>query len=232
MRSVDDLVGDVIKALVGTGKLENTIILFTSDNGYLHGEHRQNEKFVAFEESIRVPLYVRLPGRSMQVRNQVVLNNDLAPTIAELAGVTPQLKVDGTSFVPLLGTPLDSWRRRFLVEHWQAGDVDASDVPTDVPTYAAVRTWSWYTNNMLYVQYEDPAQTPEMYDMMRDPDQPQQPAHGHRPVASDAAQVAPVVVGSTAGLSGGDLSLAGVRRSLSHAPVGGNIGSGSDDNPR
>lgn len=173
LRAVDDLIGRVVAALRATGELENTVILFTSDNGFLHGEHRMAEKLVAYEESIRVPLYARIPGVAGGMTiEQLVTNNDLAPTIAELAGATPDLIVDGASFVPLLNGQ-SAWRKRFLVEHW--------DGPTgsvlDLPTYGAVRSlWASPNGpvNVLYLEYDNPDKdgnfnTPELYDIDRDP---------------------------------------------------------------
>jgi N-acetylglucosamine-6-sulfatase len=167
LRSVDDLVGQVVAALQDTGELDNTAIIFTSDNGYLHGEHRMPQKLVAYEESIRVPLMVRLPGGSPSVVDHVVINNDLAPMIAELTGAIPSLPIDGTSFLPLLRESVTQWRRRFLVRHWQT----VADLRWDVPSFTAIRSEEpvMRRGDVLYVEYDDPAQTPEFYDMRIDP---------------------------------------------------------------
>jgi arylsulfatase A-like enzyme len=152
MLAVDDLVGSIVSAL--GSQLANTVIIFTSDNGYLYGEHRMPEKLVAYEESIRVPLYIAGPGvAGPRNVDAMVLNNDLAPTIAELAGVPPQSPVDGRSLVPLFGgaRPAD-WRKRFLVEHWTSGDA------VDVPSYAALRTGpdDAYPNRLFVEHFSDP----------------------------------------------------------------------------
>ncbi len=168
VRAIDDLVGTVVAALRSAGALENTVLIFTSDNGFLHGEHRMTQKLVAYDEAIRVPLIVRMPGSGRSTRSQSVLNNDLAPTIAELAGVVPDLEVDGTSFLPLLRDPATEGRRRFLVEHWQA----LPDLRVDVPTYWGVRARENGADGVLdalFVRYEDPAQAPELYDLTTDP---------------------------------------------------------------
>ncbi len=175
LRAVDDLIGTLVDKLRANGELENTVILFTSDNGFLHGEHRMAEKLVAYEESIRVPLYARVPGVAGGAAiEQLVTNNDLAPSIAELVRASPDLVVDGASFVPLLNGQ-GAWRKRFLVEHW--------DGPTgsvlDLPTYAAVRSlWASPNGpvNVLYLEYDNPDKdgnfnTPEFYDVDRDPHQ-------------------------------------------------------------
>ena len=121
MMSVDDMVGDLVKTLPRTGELDNTYIVFTSDNGFHLGQHRLGAgKWTAYEEDIRVPLVVRGPGVPQgEKRPHMVLNNDLAPTIADLAGTPAPDFVDGRSLGPLLDgspSPEEDWRRRFLVE--------------------------------------------------------------------------------------------------------------------
>ncbi len=121
MLAVDDMVGDLIKALRQTGKLDNTFIFFTSDNGFHLGEHRLGAgKWTAYEEDIRIPLIVRGPGvPEGRTLHQMVLTNDFAPTFADLAGAKTPSFVDGRSFKPLLTddpTPPEDWRKRFVIE--------------------------------------------------------------------------------------------------------------------
>ena len=121
MLAVDDLVGDLVKTLRRTGELDDTYVFFTSDNGFHMGEHRLGAgKWTAYEEDIRVPLIVRGPGvPEGEKLPHMVLNNDLAPTIADLANTEPPDFVDGRSLAPLLDgtpTPEKDWRQRFLVE--------------------------------------------------------------------------------------------------------------------
>lgn len=133
---IDELVGSVDLALANKQVRSNTIVIFTSDNGFMMGEHRQLHKGQAFEESIRVPLIFGYPGTAgPRTFNQIVLNNDLAPTIAALAGATPTHLVDGRSLLPLFApTAPASWRKRFLVSHW-------STVETANPLdFSALRT--------------------------------------------------------------------------------------------
>jgi arylsulfatase A-like enzyme len=124
LRAVDDLIGRVSTALEAAGALDDTAVLFTSDNGYLLGQHRWRSKVLLYEESIRVPLLVRLPGGGVSADlSALALNNDLAPTIAAIAEVTPGLAVDGRSLLPLLrGENEVPWRTRFLVEYPPAGE--------------------------------------------------------------------------------------------------------------
>ncbi|MDQ3428695.1 MAG: sulfatase [Actinomycetota bacterium] len=121
MLAVDDMIGDLVDSLRQSGELDNTYIFFTSDNGFHLGQHRLGAgKWTAYEEDIRVPLMVRGPGVPEGKKlPHMALNNDLAPTFADLAGVDPPDFVDGRSLAPLLDdtpTPEEDWRQRFLIE--------------------------------------------------------------------------------------------------------------------
>ena len=89
MLAVDDMIGDLVGALHDSGELDNTYIVFTSDNGFHLGQHRLGAgKWTPYEEDIRVPLIVRGPGvPEGETLHHMVLNNDLAPTFADLARV-------------------------------------------------------------------------------------------------------------------------------------------------
>ena len=103
-----------------TGELDNTYILFTSDNGFHFAEHHLQppRKSTAYEPDIRIPLLVRGPGIAAGThRSQMVLNNDFGPTMANLAGVQPTRKVDGRSFAPILRGQNPAWRSAFLIEN-------------------------------------------------------------------------------------------------------------------
>jgi len=121
MLAVDEMVGRLVDALEETGEMDNTYVFFTSDNGWHAGEHRLNTgKWTAYEEDIRVPLIVSGPGvPEGETLPHMVLNNDLAPTFADLAGADPPKFVDGRSLEPLLEghpPPKEDWRSAFLVE--------------------------------------------------------------------------------------------------------------------
>jgi N-acetylglucosamine-6-sulfatase len=164
MLSVEDLLGKLITALRETGEYGNTYIFFTSDNGYHLGQHRMTQgKRTAYEEDIRVPFMVRGPGvppdRALE---HLVLNNDFAPTFADLAGVTPPSFVDGTSLIPLLDAnppPVKNWRTGILTENWRT---EAESGMSDAPNYKALRTKSF-----LLVRYANGER--ELYDMRQDP---------------------------------------------------------------
>ena len=108
----------ILAALEATGQLANTVIFFTSDNGYLHGEHREKRKDLPYWESAEVPFFVKGPGvRSGVVRNALVNHTDLMPTTCEIAGVPlASLDVDGRSMLSRLGADsFSGWRKRMLV---------------------------------------------------------------------------------------------------------------------
>jgi N-acetylglucosamine-6-sulfatase len=108
----------ILRALGETGQLGNTIIFFTSDNGYLHGEHREREKDLPYWESSEVPYFVKGPGvRSGSTRKAFVNHTDLMPTTCEIAGISlAVLDVDGRSMLAQLGADTFSgWRKRMLV---------------------------------------------------------------------------------------------------------------------
>ncbi|CAN5275802.1 sulfatase [soil metagenome] len=160
MLSVEDAVATLISALEDTGRLDNTYLVFTSDNGHHNGHRRQMpQKMTAYDEDIRVPLLVRGPGVPAGVRRRhLVVNNDVAPTIADLAGVDTPAFVDGRSFERLLHPDPPAsrrWRKAFVVEKW--GDAIA-------PPYRALRT-----RNYLFVRY--PGGERELYGLRADPHQ-------------------------------------------------------------
>jgi N-acetylglucosamine-6-sulfatase len=158
--AVDEAVKRILDSLAASGRLANTMVVFTSDNGLTWGEHRlANRKVAAFEESIRIPLVVRydalIPFRRTETK--LVTNIDLAPTFAELGGAWAR-GVEGRSLVPLLQSPQATWRRSFLIEHLQA----AVGAVAEVPTYCAVRT-----ERLKYVVYA--TREEELYDLALDP---------------------------------------------------------------
>ena len=169
LRAVDDLVGSVFDTLTTAGELADTVFIFTSDNGFFYGHHRLTDKVLVYEESIRVPLYIRAPGFPAQTTWRAALNNDLASTIAEFAGVTPGLAVDGRSLLPLMRNPGErNWRKRFLVEY--LGTVQSGRNPPRVP-FAAVRTTNLKGSTpakQLYVEWQDGFNSKEFYDLSSD----------------------------------------------------------------
>jgi N-acetylglucosamine-6-sulfatase len=146
--AVDEAVAQIVNQLTLTGKLDNTYIIFTSDNGFFHGEHRVPAgKVLLYEPSIRVPLIIRGPGiPAGQHRSQFVANIDLAPTIVQATGARPGRVMDGRSLLPFARDRLLHSGRDLLLE---------------TPTYAAVRAPNW-----LYAEYVTGER--ELYNLARD----------------------------------------------------------------
>lgn len=113
---VDDAVRSIVRALRATGRLDDTLIVFTSDNGFSWGEHRLVGKLRPFEESIRIPMIVRYDPwviRPGSTDPRLAMNIDIAATIARATGV-PAHPMDGRSLLPLLDGTAEVWRTRFL----------------------------------------------------------------------------------------------------------------------
>jgi arylsulfatase A-like enzyme len=158
--AVDDSVGRVLDMLEKSSQLDNTYVIFTSDNGFFHGEHRRSDKRAAYEESIRIPFVMSGPAiaKTPRLIDQMVLNIDFAPTILELAGVKPAPTMQGRSFKPLLRAESPSWRSSFLYEYFQEKQINR------IPTMVGVRTLEW-----KYVMYPTLDDVDEIYDLRKDP---------------------------------------------------------------
>ncbi|MFM8999669.1 MAG: sulfatase [Actinomycetota bacterium] len=155
--AVDRAIGRILDALARAGRLDRTLVVFTSDQGLAYGEHRWTKKEAPYEEVIRVPLVIRAPeafgAPTPATRTELVANVDLAPTIAEFAGVAHPA-TDGTSLAPLLRGEVVAWRDAVLLEHLGGG--------TPVPSYCGVRT-----ADAKYVRYGTGEE--ELYDLVADP---------------------------------------------------------------
>jgi arylsulfatase A-like enzyme len=165
LRSVDDMVGRVLSALKARGTLQNSIIVFMTDNGQMWGSHRLrgDAKRVPYDESLRLPLVVRWDGHDSAgtTSRRMVSNIDIAPTLAALARVRVPGPTDGVSFAPLLADPAGPpVRRRLLIEQAAGPKIQADRIYT--PNYCGVRT-TRYT----FVHYADGQQ--ELYDDRHDP---------------------------------------------------------------
>ena len=107
---MDAQLGKILQTLKEEGLEDNTIIIFTSDHGYFLGEHRFWMKVGLMEESVRVPLIIKVPGKAPAVCHSFAELIDLYPTISELAGLTPPKSLQGKSLVPLFDNPHDQVR--------------------------------------------------------------------------------------------------------------------------
>jgi N-acetylglucosamine-6-sulfatase len=136
--SVDEGVKGIIDELGGLGRLRNTYVIFTSDNGFFFGQHRLvGGKFLAYEPATHLPLIIRGPGIKPNTQSgQLASTVDIAPTILELAEVAPDKSVDGVSLAPYAKDSTLRSRRPLLFESFvQTDDVEANgQAPTETST--------------------------------------------------------------------------------------------------
>lgn len=171
--AVDDGIQQIVDALAAAGKLDNTLLLFLSDHGFSWGSHRWIKKDCVYEECVRIPLFVRYPGSGTNREEpRLVSNVDVASTIAEYVGVTPGLRQNGRSFLPLLANTPTNWSEEvFLESH------------VGKKTFDGIRVPGW-----LYAEYKNG--DVELYDLVEDPYQLRNQANNpqHQPVRADLAQ--------------------------------------------
>jgi N-acetylglucosamine-6-sulfatase len=150
LQALDGLVEGVVNKLQSAGALDNTYVVFTSDNGWHHGEHRiPKGKLYPYEESIRMPLIVRGPGiQAGTTTDKLTLNTDFFPTFTDLAGVTTPAYVDGRSLRPVLQGNVTTWRTAVLLEH---------------RSFRGIRT----SDGRKYIEYGNGSK--ELYDLKADP---------------------------------------------------------------
>ena len=166
MASVDEGVGMLLEALARQGKLDDTLVLFLGDNGYFFGEHGLGpERRFAYEEGIRAPFLLRYPRKAKPGARlrELVICQDIAPTLIELAGGKPGAQIQGRSLAPLLAGRRAGWRKEFLVEYWAE-----QAMPWLVGmTYKAVRTGRHKL--IRWVNRGIDGELDELYDLERDP---------------------------------------------------------------
>ena len=158
---VDGAIGRILEELAGLEMENDTVIIFMSDNGMFFGERGFSDCWLMHEESIHVPLIIfdpraggRIHGKTLE---QMALNVDIAPTILELAGLTPPRKTQGMSLVPLLMGKKPVWRTDFFCEHLFEH--------RKIPKSEGVRTERW-----KYIRYiEQRPLFEELYDLEADP---------------------------------------------------------------
>ncbi|QDU44969.1 Arylsulfatase [Symmachiella dynata] len=161
--AVDENVGRVYDALKELKELDDTAILYTSDNGFFHGEWRAFDKRLMHEPSIRVPLLIRYPKQiaAGRVDDRMVTNVDIAPTVLDLASVKTPESMHGRSTVPLFaGDKETPWRDAWLYEYYEFPGAHS------VRKHRGVRTDRW-----KYIHYFAEPQEYELYDLQADPDE-------------------------------------------------------------
>lgn len=160
LSGMDDNVGRLLQALDELGLADDTVVVFTSDNGYYNGEHMLGDKRSAYDESLRVPLLVRYPKlvAKGKTSDELVLNIDLAPTFLELAGAAVPREMQGKSWVPLMAGRKTEWRQSFLAEYFYEQNFIGT------PTLLAVRT-----RDAKLIKYPGHDEWTELFDLVNDP---------------------------------------------------------------
>lgn len=160
---VDSACGAVLAELRRQNLLDKTLVIFTTDNGYFHGEHGLADKWYPYEESIRVPLVIDDPRMNVSVRGTVnehlTLNVDLAPTIVSAASIQPPDRMQGRDLSSLYRNPqaILNWRTEFFYEHATISNIER--IPS---SQALVR------KNIKYMFWPD-YNAEQLFDLERDP---------------------------------------------------------------
>lgn len=158
---LDREIGRVLDHVDASARAEDTVVIYTSDNGYSWGEQTLTGKRWAYDVTAEVPLIVRWPAAIADpggVRQAPVLNIDLAPTLLDIAGLAIPSDMQGRSWAPLLDGDDEVWREAVYYEYF-------ADFPYQVPPNQAVRTKDW-----IYIEY-DRGLEPMLFDRRVDPDQ-------------------------------------------------------------
>jgi arylsulfatase A-like enzyme len=175
---VDEGVGALVKALKETGQLENTLVIYTADQGYAMGEHGMRMKIAPYDASYRSPLIFAMPGTIPEgkVCNQSVNAPDLVATFFAFSGVKPPAGLHGDDMTLLLKNPEAKWGHPCLYEHTgQHFGSDVAKLLKDDPKKANYQKVPWYTaivrSEWKYIHYLQPGVPDELYNLDSDPDE-------------------------------------------------------------
>ena len=163
MLAVDEGLGQVLDLLEKQGRLDNTVIIFMADNGWFYGEHRRDDKRLAYEESLRVPFVIRYP-QAVKAGTRIggmASNIDIAPTLLQLAGASVPDTMQGESFVPMLLGKTEGRTSPFFYEYFQ------EKYAPGIPTMLAIRTPEWKYIHLPYESPED-GNFDELYNLKKD----------------------------------------------------------------
>ena len=161
IHSIDRNIGRVINYLKENDLLDNTMIVYTSDQGFYMGEHGWFDKRFMYEESFRTPLLVYLPGGKHGDIKEMVQNIDYAPTILDLAGVNIPSDIQGVSFLPLLeGKKVKNWRKSLYYHYYE--------YPAE---HSVCKHYGVRTSRYSLIHFYDDVNSWELYDLKKDPEQ-------------------------------------------------------------
>lgn len=158
IHSVDQNIGRVLEYLEQNGLLENTLIVYTSDQGFYMGEHGWFDKRFMYEESFRTPLLMRLPGGKKGEVTGLVQNIDYAPTFLELAGVEIPEDIQGESLLPLLKAEQPEWRDALYYHYYEFPD-----------EHAVKRHYGVRDDRYKLIHFYEDIDEWEFYDLQTDP---------------------------------------------------------------
>jgi len=124
VKAVDESVGRMLKYLDDNGLAENTIVIYSSDQGFFLGEHGWYDKRWMFEESFRMPFLVRWPGvvKPQSQPTELIQNIDYAPTFLEMAGLSVPAEIQGNSLVPIMNGTVKKWRESLYYAYYEFGE--------------------------------------------------------------------------------------------------------------
>jgi len=164
VRSLDNSIGEVLKYLDEHGLAENTLVVYTSDQGFYMGEHGWFDKRFMYEQSMRTPLLMRLPGRIKEgVKcNKLVQNIDYAATFLDVAGLEVPQDIQGMSMVPLWEQKTPKWRNALYYHYYE--------FPNE---HMVKRHYGIRTDRYKLIHFYDDIDVWELYDLKEDPDEMQ-----------------------------------------------------------
>lgn len=158
VKAVDESVGRVLKYLDDNNLADNTIVIYSSDQGFYLGEHGWYDKRWMFEESLRMPFLIRWPGvvKPGSKPEELIQNIDYAPTFLEAAGLAVPEQIQGRSLLPILAGKPGNWRQSIYYAYYELGE-------HAVPQHFGVRT---HTHKLIYFPGTDEW---NLFDLVRDP---------------------------------------------------------------
>ncbi len=176
--ALDESVGKLVETLRSTGQYDNTLIVFTSDQGFAFGQHGFRTKVAPYDANIRSPLIVSMPSRlpKGKVCDTPIGGPDLVPTFFEFAGIDLPWAMHGRSIVPLLNHPDQNWQRPLLTTFTaRKYGSDTNEIPTDRAELEKVAGVPWYVSlhdgRFKYIRTLVQGEVEELYDLDTDPEE-------------------------------------------------------------
>lgn len=173
VRALDEGVAKVLAALEETGQLDNTLVVYTSDQGFAWGQHGFRHKFAPYEANLSAPMMMRLPGRipAGTVCHQPIAGQDMPPTFFSMAELPLPWEMHGRDLTPLLENPATTWDRPLLLENTRYSfgsdtNVGVGEAENGIPWWVSLRMGKY-----RYIRWLVPGEIEEMYDLESDPEE-------------------------------------------------------------